>query len=221
MSLSNTFLFPKKELTKIIGRPSYQSMFLLQKELSTNARSVNSMRGGGISGHLALVLSAADYLTKTGHPFVAPVHPGPNPIHAAGTSGPVITATDRNHDAAFKEFVLYQQVATELKSQVMAAVDEQYYSELEDGMDGFAGISVLDFLTHLWTVYGKVKQSDSLTNLKKLERDFDPSDPLEILWSRIKDIQQFAIAAKLQFTTKWSFLQHLLSWTALVYTPKL
>ncbi len=37
------------------------------------------MRGGGLHGHLAMVMSDADYLARAGVAFAIPVHPGPPP----------------------------------------------------------------------------------------------------------------------------------------------
>lgn len=45
-------LFPKPDLTKIIGIPTYDTLHTLQLELKTNAQSVHSNLGGGNHGHL-------------------------------------------------------------------------------------------------------------------------------------------------------------------------
>ena len=70
---------------------------LLQRQLYTNAPcSVPS--AGGLHGHLALLLSEADYIARIGVAFDIPVHPGPPPA-AVGTAAVVavaIRASTRN-----------------------------------------------------------------------------------------------------------------------------
>jgi hypothetical protein len=74
------FIYPHPTLTKIIGKPSYAALKLLQKEIYATARTVFSTRGGGNNGHLCLVMPALEYLIRTiGVPFNPPVYPGAPP----------------------------------------------------------------------------------------------------------------------------------------------
>eukprot|EP00957_Ditylum_brightwellii_P120577 9198268-Ditylum_brightwellii.AAC.1 len=45
-----------------------------------NAASIDTTIGGGLHGHLGLVITPARYLQLTGHPFVPPQNPEPTPI---------------------------------------------------------------------------------------------------------------------------------------------
>jgi hypothetical protein len=82
------FEFP--ELTKFQGEPTSESLFKLRNELKANAQSVYSNLSDGAHGHLALVLSDAQYALLTGTPFERPVHPGILTI-PANTAGPMAT----------------------------------------------------------------------------------------------------------------------------------
>jgi hypothetical protein len=55
--------FPTNPLTKIHGRPTYDSLNELRNELKSNASSIPTSRGGGGHGYLGLILSADDYNT--------------------------------------------------------------------------------------------------------------------------------------------------------------
>jgi hypothetical protein len=60
------FPFPHATVTPILGRPDPLSLGILQGKLYANAISVPTELGGGIYGHLALVMPAAEYVTMGG-----------------------------------------------------------------------------------------------------------------------------------------------------------
>jgi hypothetical protein len=67
--------FPTNPLTKIHGRPTYDTLNELRNELKSNASSIPTSRGGGGHGYLGLILSADDYNNAVGQPFDPPVCP--------------------------------------------------------------------------------------------------------------------------------------------------
>ena len=74
---SKTFPFPHPTVTPITGRPDPLSLSILQGELYANAISVPTELGGGLYGHLALIMPHAEYITMDGAiDYVAPPHPG-------------------------------------------------------------------------------------------------------------------------------------------------
>jgi hypothetical protein len=62
------FEFP--ELTKLQGEQTSESLYKLRYELKANAQSVYSNLSDGANGHLALVLSDAQYALITAQLFV-------------------------------------------------------------------------------------------------------------------------------------------------------
>ena len=83
--------------TKIQGETNSESFYKLHKELKANAQAVYSNLSDGAHGHLALVLSDAQYaLLVTAQPFVPPVHPGPLAI-PDGTTGSMSTVLKEAH----------------------------------------------------------------------------------------------------------------------------
>ena len=81
--------FDHKKLTPISGEPTFQTLKDLKDELRANAASVPSDLGGGIYGHLGLVLSAAEYAPITPQAYIRPADPGAlqiahgTPVHDA------------------------------------------------------------------------------------------------------------------------------------------
>ena len=68
--------FPHETLTTIIGKPNYESLQKLKKQLKANARYFPSTLGGGQNGLLGLVLDPAEYAIISMVPFVREPYPG-------------------------------------------------------------------------------------------------------------------------------------------------
>ena len=63
---SKTFPFPHATVTPISGRPDPLSLSILQGNFYANAISVPTELGGGLYGHLALVMNDAEYAALEG-----------------------------------------------------------------------------------------------------------------------------------------------------------
>ena len=68
--------FPKPDLTRILGIPTYDALHQLKLELKSNILSVHSNLGGGTHGHLCLLITNKKYATLAPVAYVRPVHPG-------------------------------------------------------------------------------------------------------------------------------------------------
>ena len=69
--------FEHKDLTRIIGEPTFSTLHLMILELKANASSVSSTLGGGQHGYIGVILSPVTYATLAPmQPFVPPIHPG-------------------------------------------------------------------------------------------------------------------------------------------------
>ena len=68
--------FEFKELTKIHGEPTYETIKTLHNQLKANASLVPSGLGGGTFGHLGLVITPAQYALISPAAFDCPAHPG-------------------------------------------------------------------------------------------------------------------------------------------------
>ena len=63
------------QATKIQGEPSYDDIRQLCTVIYQNAASMNSSSGGGLHGHLGMVMDALTYATLTNTPWVDPPEP--------------------------------------------------------------------------------------------------------------------------------------------------
>jgi hypothetical protein len=71
-----------QELTAIQGRPNYENVNTIRRQIYANAASVDSQRGGP-HGHLGQIMTPATYLTVTATPYNNPPNPGPLPPRPA------------------------------------------------------------------------------------------------------------------------------------------
>lgn len=190
MASSSKFTFPFDTLTPINGKPTNTTLQVLQRQLFTNARSVPSTRGGGLHGHMAILLSDADYIARVGVAFITPVHPGLPPV-AVGTAAAVSVAL-RAYTDALNDVALYNNLRSALTSQILTAVNPSFLSALEDPDFGFGDVTPLAMLEHLRTEYGTMTPEELERNRAALSEPWNFDDPIEDLWAKISNIQRVA-----------------------------
>ena len=77
-SIKNIYLhFEYKELTKIDGEPTLDTILILHRQIKRNAQFVPTTLGGRQLSYLALVLTEEQYNSiPNSSPFIRPVNPG-------------------------------------------------------------------------------------------------------------------------------------------------
>ena len=184
------FTFPHETLTPINGKPTNTTLQILQRHLFTHARSVASTRGGGTDGHLAILLSPADYLLRASVPFIVPIHPGPSP-GPVGTAA-IIGVALRNYTEALADVALYNALSAALTAQILSTVNASFLSALEDPDFGFGDDTPRAMLEHLRTEYGTLTPEELEKNRAALSEPWNFDDPIEDLWAKIVNIQRVA-----------------------------
>jgi hypothetical protein len=147
--------------------------------LFTNARSVPSAYGGGNIGHLAMVLTNADYIARVDVPFVVPLHPSPPPDAA------LISVALSHYTAALNNVTSYNSLCAALKSHILSEVTASFLGALKDPDLGFKDVTPLAMLT-----YGTLTPEELQKNRAALSEQWNLDNPLEDLWSsKIANIQ--------------------------------
>ena len=201
--MPETIPFPHAALTPIIDKPTAATIKQLKKECFANARSVHSERGGGMNGHLGIVMAPAPYFIRAGEPFIAPIHPGVQPAHAANATQAQITAANQMHDKETSDYTTYKKAHETLKQQILTAVQPIYYQDLENDTFGYADVTIPALLAHLTTTYGQLTSADLKSNRAKLTEQWNPDEPLENLWKRIRIIRSVADAGGSRRNHRW------------------
>jgi hypothetical protein len=184
------FEFP--ELTKLHGEPTSESLFKLRNELKANAQSVYSNLSDGAHGHLALVLSDAQYALLTNQPFVRPVHPGPLAI-AAGTTAPMAAVMKEAHSEQIRLFREVQGVEKALIQQIVQAVEAPYLIALRERSSNSLRGTVTQILEHLQTVYGRVSPQMLEDHEQELRNmTYNTKYPIDIVFNAVEDYVDYA-----------------------------
>ena len=123
--------FQHKVLTRVYGKPHFESLKILLDELKDNASSVTSTLGGGMYGHLGLLLSATRYATLSATTFVTPLNSGPFDPPVLGT-GPQIKAAKYVWRDSKSTFELCQATEKALIAKVVDAVNATYIAALQN-----------------------------------------------------------------------------------------
>ena len=112
--------------TKIQGEPTYDDLRQLREVLYHNAASVHSEQGGGLNGHLGMIMDDIDYATVTNIPWIdQPEPPAAVPI-PAGATGPQIAEAHRAHNQQLKERREFQNLNVALMRIITESLEPLY-----------------------------------------------------------------------------------------------
>ena len=134
------------------------------------------------------------YNTKFTVTFDPPTNPGQKPTIPTGSTGLQIAVIRRRHKDQFDEFQTYQQAEQTLKTILIASIDEACIRSLHDKNNGYANITTLQMLTHLYNSYTRIFQFDLEENDKRLKQQWDLNQPFEFLIGQIEDKIDYAAA---------------------------
>lgn len=119
--------YPTPKLTTIHVKRKAGSLPILRRKMYANARAIPSLVNG-TRGHLGLVMPATEYLALTGVAFVEPPQPGLPPDAAPNTQALMIA--QQLYTDSKEVYAVLNQVATDLKQQLLAATDKEYINTL-------------------------------------------------------------------------------------------
>jgi hypothetical protein len=183
--------FQHKVLSKIHGKPTYESLQNVLTELKANASSVPSTLGVGNNGHLGLLLSDPRYTTLANTiPWITPVNPGPFVPPAAGT-GPQIEAERDVWRELKQTFELCQATEKALIVQVIEAIDPIYLQAMLNRATGQYSSSIRALLLHLFETYGKITpQQVKAKEMELYNMHYNISQPVNTVFNSIDNLSE-------------------------------
>lgn len=134
-------LFPCKEFTPLSKdqKPTCAQINRLQKQADANARSIESSRGSGRHGLLAVVVTACKCRQMTGVDSQAPRKPRSLSL-AADASAAHIALEFRAHDKKVAEWSVCNNTIKELRSMLLVAAPREYIAILADDDNDFSDV---------------------------------------------------------------------------------
>jgi hypothetical protein len=195
--------FSYQTLPRIVGIPTYNSITLAHNDLKANAASIPSELGGGALGHLALTVPPAVYATLSNVAFIVPNNPGPiAPVLAVAPTAAQLAAHRERFTEELRIYRLYNNVQNVLKTQLLAAVEDIYVRTLRNTHTGYAQVTVMQLLDHLYTTYGRMTPMALQDNDIRFRQAYNPAEPFELLIQQIEDAMSFAAAGNQAYTAE-------------------
>eukprot|EP00804_Cyclotella_cryptica_P012202 CCRYP_009878-RA/>CCRYP_009878-RA protein AED:0.62 eAED:0.37 QI:0/0/0/0.5/1/1/2/0/403 len=174
-------------LDKIVGQTTTSTVNHLRQQIAKIAAAVKTTSWGGHHGHLALVLTDAEYRTVTGNPDITIDRLPMPPIVEAGLTNTTMLTNRASitglHNLACEEFWKQEAVDALIVDKLMReAVNPTYAEELEDDYVGYSGQTIKTIAQHLRTEWCIV------TTLKKKQA----AQAFHVQWDFTSHITKFA-----------------------------
>ena len=192
--------FPHLLIPRHAGAPSFESVQATHKLLKANAASVPSDLGGGTHGLLGLMLDDAVYNNVTGHPFVRPANPGNSAVIPVGATAAQTHTLERIHAENLRVFREVIRTDQALKQQLLQVFDDMYFKALRNPHVGYTNATAYNLIQHLYNTYGRITQINLSDNEKRLKQTYDPTMPIENLYSQVEEAIEYAAAGNAPFT---------------------
>jgi hypothetical protein len=167
-----------------------------QTELNTNAASINTTQGTGVHGLLILTMPTAEFNTMVGfdnkNPPIQIQHP--TPINPGALPADSTIAVARHHAEEQYHHQTHHSTDKVLKKMLLASCPDIYLSAIKHPRTGYATITTLQMMHHLWSTYGEIQPEDLNQNLITMATTWHPTSPIETLYLQIDDSIAFASA---------------------------
>jgi hypothetical protein len=185
----------------------------------TNARAMTTSYGGGLYGHLGLLMPYERYqafagvpylLTKQEPIFVRPPPPDtpepktrpwwqfwtwrtePQPIPEPDTSYKVYSDAQRKHDKAVEEWKAAHEFKRTMQQLILQAIPEMYLTPFRCSFFGYADIDPGEVLEHMIDTYGGISSEELTANWTRLQLPWDPDTPIETAFKNGETCRAFA-----------------------------
>lgn len=189
-----TSFFVVTDLTPITDKPTRASLRAIQTELNTNAMSVPTNES--TLGHLSLTMDATAYLQKATKAFPVPPNPGSGPTIARAASDAAIKQAHFEYKTKKAEYDIYIATDRALKTQLIKAVPDMFFNILKDDDIGYASVTILQILTHLWDTYGTIDDDQLAANIARMNTPWSPPTPIDTLFTQLTIGKKFAAEAE-------------------------
>ena len=186
---------PHNVITRVLGEATHKQIKMVIRELTANLVAVFCPWGHG-KGHFGLLQNPTIYTACNGEAFTIPANEPPAyPVMPNGTTAPQRKELCANNIVARKAWATYKLVLTITRDQFAAAIDNVYYTILNDPTKGLNSIHLHPLVLHIQQTYTQISQPDLDNNLAKFNTGIDPGLPLVVYTRKQEKFQIFAANA--------------------------
>ena len=193
--------FKYKTLTKIKGKPTFESMKEITRQLGRNALAVKVSFGGGKRGCLGEVFSGEKFLEEAGVEWTVPISEGAYPNFNAN-------ATEQEKKQEISAFIIretdikiVEAVGNLLKAQLIESVEECYIRELHQGdFIEYDDRSLFELLQHINEKYAKLDAHILKANLKVFEEEPQMDNPIDDYFAKQEQCKRIAEGSKYEIS---------------------
>ena len=160
-------------------------------------------------GHLGLLQDLAIYLARNGAAFTIPAAEPPTyPIIPIGANVQQCKELRAINISTRKAWVTYRLVLTITQDQFVAAINDVYYTALDDPTEGLNGADLRTLVQHILTMNAQISQPHLDNNMTEFNIGTDSGLPLAVYMPKQEKCQIFAVDAgnpisdKLMVTTR-------------------
>jgi hypothetical protein len=186
---------PHPILTRVFGKPTHKQVKIAIRKLSANLMAI-SCPWGHSKGHLGLLQDPAIYLACNWEAFNIPqIEPPDYPVIPAGATTAKRKELCATNAAACKGWNTYNTLLTIMCDQFVAAIDNVYYTALDDSTKGLNAINLRSLVKLILTTYTQISQPDLDDNMTDFYSGINLGLPLAVYSRKQEKCKVFAADA--------------------------
>ena len=194
--------FDYPELSRIVGEPTLASLITPRNQVKANAQTVDTTLGGGAHGHLGLISTPQVYATITGtSPYIRPALPT---LDILPTDTQYQIAQKRHqYGEDMRQYREVQGIERAIIQQLVAAIEPKYIRALRDDKTNKITKTIPNIFRYLFETYGDISPRELQQLRNQVETlVFDPTEPVDSVFSEIEDLDTIASMANNPMTEK-------------------
>lgn len=191
-------------ITTIEGQPDEESLSKLKVELAEALASIPTLNGGGQHGHIGLIIPEAEYIafSHNAERYEILDNPGPYPAQVDQNDAVLRERQVAEHKANIKEYEMQLGAVSWTRKAIIAAVDDEWVSEIKNEHVGFNHLLPIDIIAHLETVGGTLDFRDVTDLQAELLTPWDQVEAPTTLFERQDKIERQLIKAGIPAQTE-------------------
>ena len=156
--------------------------------------------GNGTLSHLFLTVTPSVFNTLIATPLIPPPNPIQYPIIPNGSTGLQISDIRNAHACKTIVYKLFDSTDKAIKQFILGAVDDMFVQALHNHHIGYAKVTLLQILAHLYATYAQITAADLETNGDRIKAPYNVNLPTENVFDQIKDRVEFSDVGNSPYT---------------------